>query len=145
MRISTRGRYALRMMLDLALHNSGEYIALKDISARQEISVKYLEQIVSVLSKAGMLKSVRGPQGGYKLMKSPESYTVGDILRVTEGSLAPVACLDSPQNECTRAETCATLGFWQELYDAVCSVVDRTTLADLADRVLQGNGMDYII
>lgn len=145
MRISTRGRYALRMMLDLALHNSGEYITLKDISARQEVSVKYLEQIVSVLSKAGMLKSVRGPQGGYKLTKSPEQYTVGDILRVTEGSLAPVACLDSPQNDCPRAETCATLGFWQELYDAVRGVVDKTTLADLADRVLQSNGMDYII
>lgn len=145
MRISTRGRYALRMMLDLALHNSGEYITLKDISARQEVSVKYLEQIVSVLSKAGMLKSVRGPSGGYKLTKSPEQYTVGDILRVTEGSLAPVACLDSPQNDCPRAETCATLGFWQELYDAVHGVVDKTTLADLADRVLQSNGMDYII
>lgn len=145
MRISTRGRYALRMMLDLALHNSGEYITLKDISARQEVSVKYLEQIVSVLSKAGMLKSVRGPSGGYKLTKSPEQYTVGDILRVTEGSLAPVACLDSPQNNCPRAETCATLGFWQELYDAVRGVVDKTTLADLADRVLQSNGMDYII
>lgn len=145
MRISTRGRYALRMMLDLALHNSGEYITLKDISARQEVSVKYLEQIVSVLSKAGMLKSVRGPSGGYKLTKSPEQYTVGDILRVTEGSLAPVACLDSPQNDCPRAEICATLGFWQELYDAVRGVVDKTTLADLADRVLQSNGMDYII
>lgn len=145
MRVSTRGRYALRMMLDLALHNSGEYITLKDISARQEVSVKYLEQIVSVLSKAGMLKSVRGPSGGYKLTKSPEQYTVGDILRVTEGSLAPVACLDSPQNDCPRAETCATLGFWQELYDAVRGVVDKTTLADLADRVLQSNGMDYII
>lgn len=145
MRVSTRGRYALRMMLDLALHNSGEYITLKDISARQEISVKYLEQIVSVLSKAGMLKSVRGPSGGYKLSKSPESYTVGDILRVTEGSLAPVACLDSPRNDCPRAEACATLGFWQELYDAVCGVVDKTTLADLADRVLQSGGMDYII
>lgn len=145
MRVSTRGRYALRMMLDLALHNSGEYITLKDISARQEVSVKYLEQIVSVLSKAGMLKSVRGPQGGYKLTRSPEQYTVGDILRVTEGSLAPVACLDSPQNDCPRAETCATLGFWQELYDAVRGVVDKTTLADLADRVLQSSGMDYII
>lgn len=145
MRVSTRGRYALRLMLDLALHNSGEYIALKDISARQEISVKYLEQIVSVLSKAGMLKSVRGPSGGYRLAQAPDSYTVGDILRMTEGSLAPVACLDSAQNDCPRAETCATLGFWQELYDAVCGVVDKTTLADLADRVRQSNGMDFII
>lgn len=141
MRVSTRGRYALRMMLDLAMHNSGEYIALKDISARQGVSVKYLEQIVSVLSKADMLKSVRGPQGGYKLAKSPDSYTVGDILRVTEGSLAPVACLDNPQNDCPRAAACTTLSFWQELYDAVCGVVDKTTLADLAYRA-QSSGMD---
>ncbi len=145
MRISTRGRYALRLMLDLALHDSGEYIALKDISARQEISVKYLEQIVSLLAKAGMLKSVRGPQGGYKLSKSPESYTVGDVLRVTEGSLAPVACLDDSDNRCSRADSCATLGLWRELYDAICGVVDKTTLADLADRVRQSTGMDFVI
>lgn len=145
MRISTRGRYALRLMLDLALHDSGEYIALKDISARQEISVKYLEQIVSLLAKAGMLKSVRGPQGGYKLSKSPESYTVGDVLRVTEGSLAPVACLDDSDNHCSRADSCATLGLWRELYDAICGVVDKTTLADLADRVRQSTGMDFVI
>ncbi|MEZ3496083.1 MAG: Rrf2 family transcriptional regulator [Lachnospiraceae bacterium] len=143
MRVSTRGRYALRMMLDLAMHENGEYIALKDISARQGVSVKYLEQIVSVLSKADMLKSVRGPQGGYKLAKSPDSYTVGDILRVTEGSLAPVACLDAPQNGCPRAAACTTLGFWQELYDAVCGVVDYTTLADLADRT-QNGGADVL-
>ncbi len=142
MRISTRGRYALRMMLDLAMHDSGEYIALKDISARQAVSVKYLEQIVSVLSKAGMLKSVRGPQGGYKLAQPPESYTVGDILRVTEGSLAPVTCLDCTQNDCPRAADCTTLHFWQELYDAVCGVVDKTTLSDLAKRGLQNGSAD---
>lgn len=145
MRISTKGRYALRMMLDLALHDSGEYIALKDISARQEISVKYLEQIVSMLSKAGMLRSVRGPQGGYKLAVSPSNITVGDVLRVTEGSLAPVACLDDPETLCTRAEDCITLGFWKDLYNAVCGVVDHTTIADLAARVTQSAGADFVI
>lgn len=141
MRVSTRGRYALRMMLDLAIHDNGEYIALKDISARQGVSVKYLEQIVSVLSKSDMLKSVRGPSGGYKLAKSPDSYTVGEILRVTEGSLAPVSCLDASHNDCPRAASCPTLEFWQELYDAVCGVVDHTTLADLIDGT-SGNGID---
>lgn len=145
MRISTKGRYALRFMLDLALHDSGEYIALKDISARQEISIKYLEQIVSMLTKAGMLKSVRGPQGGYKLAGSPAQYTVGDVLRVTEGSLAPIACLDDPENTCSRAAVCQTVGFWQELYDAIRGVVDNTTIADLAVRVRQNAGADYVI
>lgn len=145
MRVSTKGRYALRFMLDLTLHDSGEFIALKDISARQEISMKYLEQIVSMLTKAGMLKSVRGPQGGYKLAGSPAQYTVGDILRVTEGSLAPVACLDDPENTCSRAAECNTVGFWQELYDAICGVVDHTTIADLAERISQSSGTDYVI
>lgn len=145
MRISTKGRYALRFLLDLALHDSGEFIALKDISARQDISVKYLEQIVSMLTKAGMLKSVRGPQGGYKLACSPAQITVGDVLRVTEGSLAPVACLDDPENICPRAAACQTVGFWKELYEAVCGVVDNTTLSDLASRVSGSAGTDYVI
>ena len=145
MRISTKGRYALRFLLDLALHDSGEYIALKDISARQDISVKYLEQIVSMLTKAGMLKSVRGPQGGYKLACSPAQITVGDVLRITEGSLAPVACLDDPENIWPRAAECQTVGFWKELYEAVCGVVDNTTLSDLASRVRESAGADYVI
>ena len=145
MRISTKGRYALRFMLDLALHDSGEFIALKDISARQEVSIKYLEQIVSMLTKAGMLHSVRGPQGGYKLACPPTQITVGDILRVTEGSLAPVVCLDDPENNCPRASVCDTLGFWQELYAAICGVVDHTTIADLATRVCNSAGADYVI
>lgn len=94
MKISTKGRYALRLMLDLALHDNGEPVRIKDIAARQEISDKYLEQIISSLNKAGYVKSIRGPQGGYKLAKKPSYYTVGMILRLTEGSLAPVACLD---------------------------------------------------
>ena len=99
-KISTRGRYALRLMLDLALHDTGEYISLRDISARQEISVKYLEQIVTVLGRAGLVRSVRGPQGGYRLSKAPADYTAGEILRTIEGSLAPVACLDDSPNAC---------------------------------------------
>ena len=108
MKISTKGRYALRLMLDLAVHNTGENISLKDISSRQEISIKYLEQIVISLSRAGFVRSVRGSQGGYRLAREPKDYTVGSILRLIEGSLAPVSCLDDEPNECPRAEQCAT-------------------------------------
>ena len=90
MKISTKGRYALRLMLDIAAHDSGEPVRIKDIASRQEISAKYLEQIVAILSKAGYVKSIRGPQGGYRLTRKPEEYSLGDILRLTEGSLAPV-------------------------------------------------------
>lgn len=133
MKISTKGRYALRLMLDLALHDSDAPIRIKDIAARQDISDKYLEQIISSLNKAGYVKSIRGPQGGYKLARDPESYTVGMILRLTEGSLAPVACLDDEVNTCDRQETCATLKLWQMLDEAIREVVDRVTLADLVE------------
>ena len=133
MQISTKGRYALRLMLDLAVHNTGELVKIKDISARENISEKYLEQIISSLNKAGYVKSIRGPQGGYKLARDPESYTVGMILRLTEGSLAPVACLDDEVNTCDRQETCATLKLWQMLDEAIKGVVDRVTLADLVE------------
>lgn len=133
MKISTKGRYALRLMLDLALHDTGEPIRIKEISIRQDISDKYLEQIVSVLNKAGMVKSIRGPQGGYRLARAPEQYTVGSILRLTEGSLAPVSCLEDEPNECPRQEQCATLLLWQKLNDAISSVVDTITLADLVE------------
>ncbi|MBR6044115.1 MAG: RrF2 family transcriptional regulator [Ruminococcus sp.] len=131
MKISTKGRYALRMMLDLAGCEEGKYVALKDIAERQGISLKYLEQIISVLAKAGYVKSVRGTGGGYMLAKKPEEYTVGMILRLTEGSLAPVSCLDYPENTCPRAEHCITLGVWEKIRDAVYGVVDNLTLADL--------------
>ena len=133
MKISTKGRYALRLMLDLALHDSDAPVRIKDIAARQDISDKYLEQIISSLNKAGYVKSIRGPQGGYKLARDPESYTVGMILRLTEGSLAPVACLDDEVNTCDRQETCATLKLWQMLDEAIEGVVDRVTLADLVE------------
>ncbi|MBQ4247070.1 MAG: RrF2 family transcriptional regulator [Ruminococcus sp.] len=134
MKISTKGRYALRLMLDLAMCEKGKYIALKDISQRQDISVKYLEQIISVLSRAGFVRSVRGSGGGYMLARDPEEYTVGMILRLTEGSLAPVACLEYEPNDCPRAESCVTLGVWEKLYKAINDVVDNITLADLAEQ-----------
>lgn len=133
MKISTKGRYALRLMLDLAINNTGEPVRIKDIAERQEISDKYLEQIISVLNKAGYVKSLRGPQGGYRLSKDPKEYTVGMILRLTEGSLAPVACLEDEVNECPRQDECATLILWEKLYDAIKGVVDQYTLADLVD------------
>lgn len=134
LKISTKGRYALRLMLDLAMCEKGKYIALKDISQRQDISVKYLEQIISVLSRAGFVRSVRGSGGGYMLARDPEEYTVGMILRLTEGSLAPVACLEYEPNDCPRAESCVTLGVWEKLYKAINDVVDNITLADLAEQ-----------
>lgn len=132
-------------MVDLTLHANGDYIALKDISERQNISVKYLEQIVSVLGKAGMLKSVRGPQGGYKLAKDPSEYTAGDILRITEGNLAPIPCLENEENYCDRISQCATLDFWKGLYDTVNSYVDGVTLQELAERFKLKSSIDFII
>ena len=132
-------------MVDLTLHANGDYIALKDISERQNISVKYLEQIISVLGKAGMLKSVRGPQGGYKLAKDPSEYTAGDILRITEGNLAPIPCLENEENDCDRISQCATLDFWKGLYDAVNNYVDGITLQELAERFKLKSSIDFII
>ncbi len=130
MRISTKGRYALRLMLDLALAEN-QVVRLKDVAARQGISLKYLEQIISVLQKCGYVKSMRGPGGGYMLAQKPEQYTVGMILRQIEGSLAPVACLDGEENDCVRQESCVTLRLWKMLYEAINDVVDQVTLADL--------------
>lgn len=133
MKISTKGRYALRLMLDLALNNNGVPVRIKDIAARQDISDKYLEQIISGLNKAGYVKSIRGPQGGYQLARDPARYTVGMILRLTEGSLAPVACLEDEVNDCSRQECCATLELWKRLDTAIKGVVDQVTLADLVE------------
>lgn len=144
MKISTKGRYALRLMLDLALHNNGNYIPIKEIAKRQDISDKYLEQIISILSRAGYVQSVRGAGGGYRLTKHPKDYTVGMILRLTEGSLAPVACLESDENTCDRSEECATLIVWKKLYNAINDVVDNVTLEDLVDYQQQLVG-DYMI
>ena len=139
MKISTRGRYALRMMLDLAVNNNGEPIRLKDISKRQGISDKYLEQIISILNKAGFVRSIRGP-----LNREPKEYTVGMILRLTEGSLAPVACLDYEPNDCERRNECVTLILWEKLNDAIKSVVDNITLQDLVQWQMEKSD-NYII
>ena len=129
MKISTKGRYALRVMIDLATHNDENYISLKDIANRQEVSLKYLEQIVALLNKAGYLETARGNNGGYKLAKSPEQYKVGDILRKTEGDLAPIACVSG--EECCRKENCKTFSFWQGLDNVINEYADSKTLADL--------------
>ncbi len=144
MKISTKGRYALRLMLDLALNNTGEYITIKSIAARQEISEKYLEQIISLLNRAGFVKSIRGAQGGYRLAKDPSEYTVGMILRLTEGSLAPIDCIEN-EGVCSRNGHCVTKEVWQELYEAICSVVDRITLQELVERQLNNVPFDFSI
>lgn len=145
MKISTKGRYALRLMIDLAVGKE-QIVRLKDVAARQDISVKYLEQIISVLQKCGYVKSMRGPGGGYMLAKKPEEYTVGMILRQIEGSLAPVACLDGESNDCVRQGECATLRLWKMIFDAVNEVVDQVTLADMVEweQEMKGN-LDYVI
>ena len=118
-------------MLDIAAHDSGEPVRIKEIASRQEISAKYLEQIVAILSKAGYVKSIRGPQGGYRLTRKPEEYSLGDILRLTEGSLAPVECLEGETNQCPRAGDCITLLFWKKLDKAIREVTEGYTLEDL--------------
>ena len=134
MKISTKGRYALRMIIDIILHQNDGYISLKDISERQNISKKYLEQIVPLLNKSGILKASRGNRGGYKINGNPEKYTVGDVLRATEGSLAPVACLDYFPNDCERINECITLPIWEGLYKVVTDYLDSITIQDIAEQ-----------
>lgn len=136
MKISTKGRYALRMMLEFAMHPD-ECTKISQVARRQEISDKYLEQIVTILTRAGYVKSMRGAQGGYKLAKSPSEYTVGMILRLTEGSLAPVSCLEDEVNQCKRSDNCATLMVWKQLDSAINQVVESVTLADLVEEQLR--------
>ena len=144
MKISTKGRYALRLMLDLALNDSEKTTRIKEISSRQGISDKYLEQIIAILNKARYVRSIRGPQGGYLLTKKPEEYTVGMILRLTEGSMAPVDCVDEELGSCSRMDNCATAIVWKKLNDAICDVIDNITLADLVDWQTAKDG-DYSI
>ncbi len=129
--ISTKGRYALRVMIDLAGQEKSEYISLKAISERQQISMKYLEAIVSVLNKAGFLQSLRGKDGGYRLAKEPSQYTIGAILKLTEGSLAPVACLEGCDNVCQSSDGCITLPLWQKLDGIIDTYLESVTLEDL--------------
>ena len=134
MKISTKGRYALRIMLDIAMHDDGKYIPLKDIAKRQNLTVKYLEQIISLLNKAGYLQSLRGNTGGYRLAKNLDEYVVGDILRVTEGDLAPVACLKKCGDFCQREDICNTVSFWRGLDRVINEYVDSYTLKDLLEK-----------
>lgn len=130
MKISTKGRYALRVMIDLAINSNGKYISLKDIANRQEISNKYLEQIISLLNKAGYLETARGNSGGYKLAKKPNEYVIGDILRATEGDLMPIYCL-AEEGECKRRKDCKTYSFWKGLDNVINEYVNSKTLEDL--------------
>ncbi|MDO4488697.1 MAG: Rrf2 family transcriptional regulator [Eubacteriales bacterium] len=145
MMISTKGRYALRMLLDLAEHQNCGYVALKDIAERQNISKKYLEQIIPILNKSNVLITTRGSQGGYRLAKTPDKYTVGDILRFTEGSLAPVDCLINDPVQCERSGECATLPIWQGLYRVINEYLDSITLQDILDMQKEKHANDYII
>jgi Rrf2 family protein len=130
-------------MIDLAEHNNGEYITLRDIASRQEISEKYLESIVAVLAKAEFVEGLRGKGGGYRLTRPPERYTVGSVLKLTEGTLAPVACLDGRHKRCTRNEGCQTLPMWEELNDKIDSFFENITVADLAQG--SGDGGNFVI
>lgn len=145
MKISTKGRYAVRLMLDVAIHGADCNVSMRDVAKRQNISIKYLEQIVSALTRVGYLKSIRGAQGGYRLTKKLSEYTIGDILRTTEGSLSPVSCLEEDVNDCPRATVCPTLKLWQGLYDVVNNYVDSITLEDLVNESVLAESFDFCI
>lgn len=146
MMISTRGRYALRIMLDIAEYQNEGYVSLKDSAERQEISKKYLEQIVTIPGVSKMLEAKGGKNGGYRLAKSPREYTVGDVLRAAEGSLSPVACLENDQASCTRSSYCAVLPIWKGLDDVINEYLDGITLQDVLDRKAEyDGGNDYVI
>ncbi len=144
MKVSTKGRYAVRVMLDLAMHNTGEYIPLKEISTRQNITVKYLEQIIGMLNRAGMLNSLRGNNGGYRLAKAPDEYTIGDILRITEGNVSLAPCIDEGNPDCERRSDCAALSFWSGLDKVINDYIDSYTLADLMKKA-EENDWDYYV
>ena len=140
--ISTRGRYALRVMIDLAEHRNGRYIPMKEVAERQEISLKYIERIMPALTKAKLVEGQHGKGGGYKLCREPEDYTVGEILRAAEGDLAPVACLNSDAEPCPRAAECRTLPMWKEFYAITNAYFDGISLVDLA---YSDSGGNYVI
>ena len=135
MMVSTKGRYALMVLLDLAEHNDGTFISLSDVSARQNLSMKYLESVVALLNKGGLLQSLRGKNGGYRLNREPEEYKVAEILKLTEGSLASVECLKTDEMECERAGECRTLPLWVGLDNVIYNYLENITLRD----VMTGN------
>ncbi len=142
MMISTRGRYALRVLADLASQDPGVFIPMKDIAARQEISLKYIEKIMPVLTKNRLVEGVHGKGGGYRLVRPPEDYSVGEILRLTEGSLSPVSCLEEGAEPCPRAASCCTLPVWNKLNSLIGDYLDSVTLKDLTGAPAGG---DYVI
>lgn len=142
MLVSTRGRYAIRVMIDLAEHMNGKYIPMKEIADRQDVSLKYMTKIMQALTKSGMLDGQHGKGGGYKLNRDPEEYRVGDILRLTEGTLAPVACIDETDCKCDRSFECRTRPMWNELDKLISEYLDGITIADL----MEGNtAYNYVI
>ena len=143
MQISTKGRYALRLMLDLAVHNTGELVKIKDISARENISEKYLESIVKSLTKADVLEGLRGKGGGYRLTRPAEEYNVYEILKLTEGSMAPVSCLEDAARECERRGMCATLPVWEGLEKVVREYLSGITIQELTKQWQPGD--NYVI
>lgn len=140
--VSTRGRYALRVMIDLAEHDSGRYIPMKEVAQRQGISLKYLERILPVLTKNKLITGVHGKGGGYRLSRSPDEYTVGEILRLTEGNLAPVSCLECGAEPCSRISECRTIRMWKEFYKLINEYFDNITIAEL---MKTDAANDYII
>lgn len=134
MKISTKGRYALRVMVDMAMEDPDKNIKVKDIAARQGISEKYLEQIIGILNRGGLVRSIRGAHGGYRLTKAPEEYSLEEVLHLTEGNLAPVTCLEDEENQCERASSCPTLWVWEDLYSMIQDYLQTTTIKDLVDK-----------
>ena len=145
MKISTKGRYSLRMLLDLAEHKDKGFISLKSIAERQGISKKYLEQIITLLNNSGILRANRGPQGGYMLSKEPDKYTVGQILRITEGGICPVSCLEDDFNQCERSSYCKTLPVWEGLQSVIDEYLDNITLQMILDSKRNAGADDYRI
>lgn len=147
MKISTKGRYALRMIIDLAIHQEDGYVALKTIAERQDVSKKYLEQIVPILNRGGVLITNRGYQGGYMIAKAPDKITVGEVLRLTEGAIAPVSCIDSPLGHvnCDRSADCPTLPVWIGLTKVINDYLDNITIQDIIDQSNPNSGDDYVI
>ncbi len=145
MKISTKGRYALRLMLDIAQHQSEGFVSLKDVAERQDISKKYLEQIIPLLNRADILQTSRGYRGGYRLAREPQAYTLYEILSITEGGLAPVSCLEQSPNQCSRAGTCLTLSVWEGLQRTVRDYLSGITLQMLLDTQQSRAADDYVI
>ena len=145
MKVSTKGRYALRMLLYLAEHNADGFISLKEIAEKQNISKQYLEQIVSLLNTSNIIRTSRGKQGGYMLAKEPSLCTVGQVLRITEGSLTPISCLDDEINQCERADFCLTLPMWQGLNKIITEYLDGVTLQDILEQYHERSADNYVI